>query len=188
MINIKSLQRLETATLKRVVIEDCEASLSMDFDRSAEIFGCLPTTGNGVLAVQDTAAIKNVDYFADEVVKSGYVYLLVTDGVEGAVEAFRALPSTLSVDGVSIKNETLQFRVVVSHPLDQSAQVLTDFASLFADRVNVVSEVVEYEEPPMGGLRIKLFNAGVRLVKPLKDYLPTAVTVALYRFAHRLRG
>lgn len=188
MMNVRSLHQLTEEGLERFVIDDLELSAKLVVHQRAEIFESFPAPGTGVLAVQDAAAIKDPEAFAAEVRKKGYAYLLLKSDLEGVVGAFRSLPSNLSVDGVIIKGETLLFRVVVSHSLDQSAQLFADFANLFVDREQVIPENVYQAEPRIGGLRQKLFDTGVRIVKPLKDYLPTPVIVALYRFAHYLRG
>ena len=188
MMNVRSLHRLKGEGLERLVIDDLELSAKLVVHQRADIFESFPAPGTGALAVQDAAAIKDPEAFATEVRKRGYAYLLVNGDPEGVVGAFRSLPSNLSVDGVIIEGATLLFRVVVSHSFDQSAQLFADFASLFVDREQVISEIVYHAEPRIGGLRQRLFDIGVRIVKPLKDYLPTPVIVALYRFAHYLRG
>ena len=45
----------------------------------------------------------------------------------------------------------------------------------------------ESQKATDGGIRSTLYDAGVRLVKPVKDYLPSGVIVVLYRIAHLIR-
>lgn len=187
-MDIRSLRPIESEPFGRMVIADLDSCVSIDLHQTAQVFTSLPASGDGVLAVQAESAMDSPELFANEVAQSGYAYVFVQGAPELVAEVLELLPSRLQVDGVVRRDHTFFFRVFNSVVPKRNSGLLVEFASLFPETADGSPKVIEAEAPRMNTLRLRAFDAGVRFVKPYKDYLPTWLTITLYRIAHVLRG
>lgn len=188
-MKIFSLRPVDIETIQRVVLGQTEMTVYLPMDKELHVYPSFPALGSGSIAVDVGSALRDSASLEAEVAGDDELYIFGGDSLADLADLIDTLPSSLAVDGVASLGDARALRLVSGASIqNDSSEVIRDLIRTIPPAPKKPPTLDRSQTVAQGGIRATLYDAGIRLVKPIKDYLPSGVIVALYRIAHLIRG
>lgn len=187
-MKISSLRPVDIQTIHRVVLSQTEMAVHLPMDEELHVYPSFPAQGSGPIVVDVGSALHDIAGLEVEVAGDDELYIFCGNSLVDLADMIDTLPSSIAVDGVARLGEARALRLVSGAGIrNDSSEVVLQLIQTLPPAPNEPPKLKQSQKATDGGIRSTLYDAGVRLVKPVKDYLPSRVIVVLYRIAHLIR-
>mgnify|MGYP006908185105 CR=1 FL=1 len=188
-MKVSSLRPVDIQTIQRVVLSQIEMAAHLPMDEELHVYTSFPAHGSGPIVVDMSSALHDSASVEAEVAGDDELYIFCGNSLTDLANLIDTLPSSIAVDGVASVGETRAYRVISGASVqNDSSEVILQLIRNIPPAPKEPSTLNGSQKPKRGGIRSTFYDAGIRLVKPVKDYLPSGVIVVLYRIAHLIRG
>lgn len=188
-MKVSSLRPVDIQTIQRVVLSQTEMAVHIPMDDELHVYPSFPAQGSGPIVVDVGSALHDIASLEAEAAGDDELYIFCGNSLTNLADLIDTLPNSIAVDGVSSVGETRAFRVIAgANVQNDSSEVIRQLIRTIPPAPKEPPTLNESQRLNHGGIRFNLYDAGIRLVKPVKDYLPSGVIIALYRVAHLIRG
>lgn len=187
-MKISSLRPVDIQAIQRVVLGQIEMAVHLPMDEELHVYTSFPAHGSGSIVVDMSSALHNSASLEAEAAGEDELYIFCGNSLTDLANLIDTLPNSIAVDGVASVGETRAYRVISgANVQNDSSEVILQLIRNVPPAPKEPPALNESQKATDGGIRSTLYDAGVRLVKPVKDYLPSGVIVVLYRIAHLIR-
>lgn len=188
-MKVSSLRPVDIQTIQRVVLSQIEMAVHIPMDEELHVYPSFPAQGGGPIVVDVGSAVHDIASLEAEAAGDDELYIFCGNSLADLAYLIDTLPNSIAVDGVASVGETRAFRVISGASVqNDSSEVVRQLIRTIPPAPEEPHTLDQSQKATHGGIRSNLYDAGIRLVKPVKDYLPSGVIVVLYRVAHLIRG
>lgn len=184
----KSLELIRWPEFNRIGLCSTETALELNIGNICDIYRDFPPAGLGPAAVDAKLLSDSDDQLSREVNAHGEIFVIVSDGLSGLPLVIRKLSESYEIDGALKAGSGLVVRITFAGEKPVNDNLVEQILQLGQTQGSEESVEDSHTRVETAKWRANLYEAGIRILKPYKDYFPAPLLVAMYKCAHLIKG